>query len=136
MAAMGIATALGLGLSMTLGGVVASWWDHRYPAGTAPGGFSGWQFAFLVASIPGFILSLLILRLKEPVRGGVDGILTPPDPAPFRASGAVLAAVTPGANWFSLWTSPRGGRAVDVQHRQPGGHCRGLLRHDQVDAGL
>jgi MFS family permease len=108
MAAMGIATALGLGLSMTLGGVVASWWDHRYPAGTAPGGFSGWQFAFLVASIPGFILSLLILRLKEPVRGGVDGILTPPDPAPFRSSGAVLAAVTPGANWFSLWTRRAG----------------------------
>ncbi|MBO9580548.1 MAG: MFS transporter [Sphingobium sp.] len=104
MAAMGIATALGLGLSMTLGGVVASWWDHRYPAGSAPGGFSGWQFAFLVAAIPGFILSLLILRLKEPVRGGVDGIPTPADPAPFKASGAVLAAVTPGANWFSLWS--------------------------------
>jgi MFS family permease len=108
MAAMGIATALGLGLSMTLGGVVASWWDHRYPAGTAPGGFSGWQFAFLVASIPGFILSFLILRMKEPVRGGVDGILTPSDPAPFRASGAVLAAVTPGANWVSLWTRRAG----------------------------
>lgn len=104
MAAMGIATALGLGLSMTLGGVVASWWDHRYAPGTAPGGFSGWQFAFLVASIPGFILALLILRLKEPVRGGVDGIATPADPAPFKASGAVLAAVTPGANWFSLWS--------------------------------
>ena len=108
MAAMGIATALGLGLSMTLGGVVASWWDHAYPKGTAPGGFSGWQFAFLVAAVPGFVLGLLILRLKEPVRGGVDGIATPVDPAPFRASGAVLAAVTPGANWFSLWSRRAG----------------------------
>lgn len=108
MAAMGIATALGLGLSMTLGGVVASWWDHAYPKGTAPGGFSGWQFAFLVAAIPGFILSFLIYRLKEPVRGGVDGIPTPADPAPFKASGAVLAAVTPGANWFSLWSRKAG----------------------------
>jgi len=104
MAAMGIATALGLGLSMTLGGLVASWWDQRFPAGTGPMGFSGWQFAFLVAAIPGFVLAFLIYRLKEPVRGGVDGIATPPDPAPFRASGAVLAAVTPGANWYSLWS--------------------------------
>ena len=110
MAAMGIATALGLGLSMTLGGVVASWWDHRFPAGSAPGGFSGWQFAFLVAAVPGLILAALILGLKEPVRGGVDGIATPPDPAPFRASGAVLAAVTPGANWFSLWSRRAGGK--------------------------
>ncbi len=110
MAAMGIATALGLGLSMTLGGVVASWWDHRFPVGTAPGGFSGWQFAFLVASIPGFVLAILIWRLREPVRGGVDGIVSPPDPAPFRASAAVLAAVTPGANWFSLWTRKAGAK--------------------------
>lgn len=109
MAAMGIATALGLGLSMTLGGIVASWWDATYPKGTAPGGFSGWQFAFLVASIPGFLLAILIWRLKEPVRGGVDGIVSPPDPAPFKASAATLAAVTPGANWFSLWTRRAGG---------------------------
>ena len=108
MAAMAIATALGLGFSMTLGGLVASWWDHAYPKGTAPGGFSGWQFAFLVASIPGFILAFLISRLKEPVRGGVDGIATPVDPAPFKASAATLAAVTPGANWFSLWSRKAG----------------------------
>ena len=108
MAAMGIATALGLGLSMTLGGLVATWWDGRFPAGSGPMGFSGWQFAFLVAAIPGFILAFLIYRLKEPARGAIDGIATPPDPAPFRASGAVLAAVTPGANWFSLWTRGAG----------------------------
>ncbi len=33
MAAMGIATALGLGLSMALGGFVAQWWDEAYAAG-------------------------------------------------------------------------------------------------------
>ncbi len=103
MAAMGIATALGLGLSITLGGLVSSWWDARFAAGEAPFGFRGWQFAFLVAALPGFILAFLIYRMREPVRGGVDGIATPPDPAPFRASAAVLGAVTPGANWFTLW---------------------------------
>jgi MFS family permease len=109
MAAIGIATALGLGLSMTLGGLVATWWDDAFPKGTAPGGFSGWQFAFLVASLPGFILAVLIYRLKEPVRGAIDGIATPKDPAPFRASAATLAAVTPGANWFSLWSRKASG---------------------------
>jgi MFS family permease len=102
MAAMGIATALGLGLSMTLGGVVAGWWDSHFPG--RPGGFSGWQFAFLVAALPGLLLAWAIGRLREPVRGGVDGIASPEDPHPFRASGAVLASVTPGINWVSLWS--------------------------------
>ncbi len=52
----------------------------------------------------GLVLAYLIYHLKEPARGGVDGIVSPPDPAPFRASGAMLAAVTPCANWFSLWS--------------------------------
>jgi MFS family permease len=102
MAALGIATALGLGLSMTLGGVVAGWFDTRFPQGAA--GFSGWQFAFLVAAAPGLLLAWLIARLPEPVRGGVDGIRSPEDPHPFKASGAVLASVTPGINWLSLWS--------------------------------
>lgn len=100
MAAMGITTSLGLGLSMALGGVVAGWWEAHFP--NHPAGFSGWQFAFLVASLPGLLLAWLILRLPEPVRGGVDGIASPPDPAPFKASGAVLASVTPVINWASL----------------------------------
>jgi MFS family permease len=108
MAALGIATALGLGLSMTLGGVVAQWFDTRYPAGAA--GFTGWQFAFLVASLPGFVLAYAIYRLKEPTRGKMDGIISPPDPHPFKASAAVLGAVTPGANWFYLWHRKAGAR--------------------------
>lgn len=103
MAGLGVGLALGLGLSMALGGVVASWWDGRYPGESAPFGFSGWQIAFLVAATPGFPLAWLIWRLKEPVRGQMDGITTPKDPAPFRASAAVLGSVTPGPSWFFLW---------------------------------
>ena len=110
MAAMGIATAIGLGLSMTLGGIVAQWWDLRYAEGSAPLGFSGWQFAFLVASLPGLILAYLIYRMREPTRGGMDGIVSREDPHPFKASAAVLGAVTPGANWFSLWSRKAGAR--------------------------
>lgn len=103
MAGLGVGLALGLGLSMALGGIVAGEWDAAYPGETAPFGFSGWQIAFLVAATPGFLLAYLIYRLKEPVRGGMDGITTPEDPAPFRASAAVLGSVTPGSSWFFLW---------------------------------
>src|SRR5690606_28233447 len=63
MAALGIAVAIGLGMSMALGGIVAQWWDLRYAGGGAPLGFSGWQFAFLVAALPGFPLGWLIWRM-------------------------------------------------------------------------
>ncbi|MEO7550292.1 MAG: MFS transporter [Croceibacterium sp.] len=108
MAAMGVATALGLGLSMTLGGVVAGWWDARFPGGAF--GFSGWQAAFIIAALPGLLLAWLIYRLPEPVRGGVDGIASPPDPHPFKASAEVLGAVTPGTNWYYLWRRDAGAR--------------------------
>jgi MFS family permease len=111
MAAMGIAVALGLGLSMALGGVMAQWWDTRYAAGGAPLGFSGWQFAFLVAATPGFPLAWLIYRMREPRRGTFDRVAAPQVEAhPFRASAAVLGAVTPGANWFMLWHRKAGAR--------------------------
>lgn len=110
MAAMGIATALGLGLSMALGGFVAQWWDERIAAGGSAFGFAGWQFAFIIAALPGIVLAWALFRMKEPLRGGMDGIVTREDPHPFKASAAVLGAVTPGANWFMLWHRKAGRR--------------------------
>jgi len=110
MAVMGVAVALGLGLSFILGGIVAQWWDRLYPDGGAPLGFSGWQFAFLAAAVPGLPLAWLIWRMKEPVRGAMDGISAKPDPAPFKASANVLGAVTPGTNWYYLWRRGAGSR--------------------------
>ncbi len=110
MGGLGVGLALGLGLSMALGGIVAEWWDLRYADGGAPLGFSGWQFAFLVASLPGFPLAWLIYKLREPERGEMDGITSKKDPAPFKASAGVLGAVTPGSNWFFLWRRDAGSR--------------------------
>ena len=93
---------------MALGGFVAQWWEQRYAAGSAPLGFAGWQVAFLVAALPGVLLAWALLRMKEPVRGLMDGIPAREDPHPFKASAAVLGAVTPGANWFSLWSRGAG----------------------------
>jgi MFS family permease len=98
MAVMASAIATGIGGSLILGGLAAAWWTRSHPAAA----LKGWQFAFLVAAAPGFLLATALLFLREPVRGAMDGIETPPDPAPFAASGQVLASVTPGLNWLSL----------------------------------
>lgn len=92
MAVMASAIALGLGGSLILGGLAANWWDTAYPGAA----LKGWQFAFLVAAAPGFVLAAFLWTLPEPERGVMDGIATPPDPRPFAASLEMLGAVTPG----------------------------------------
>jgi MFS family permease len=98
MAVLASAIALGIGGSLILGGVAAGWWDAAHPGSS----LKGWQFAFFVAAAPGFVLAAFVWFLKEPERGAMDGIPTPPDPAPFRASAQVLGSVLPGFNWLSL----------------------------------
>jgi MFS family permease len=107
MAVLAAGIALGLGGSSMLGGYAADWWNQANPGSS----LRGWQFAFLVAAAPGFILAFLLWRLREPERGVLDGIPTSPDPAPFRASAAVLGSVTPGFNWMSLY-----GRNAPARH--------------------
>jgi MFS family permease len=101
MAVIASAIALGIGGSLALGGIAAGWWDEL-AKGRAPIALHGWQFALMVAALPGFALALLMWRLREPVRGAMDGIDTAPDPHPFLASGAVLAAVLPGPHWLAM----------------------------------
>jgi MFS transporter, Spinster family, sphingosine-1-phosphate transporter len=98
MAVFASAIALGIGGSLLLGGIAAGWWDGAH-AGSS---LKGWQFAFLVASAPGFVLAAFLWFLPEPERGAMDGIPTAHDPAPFRASAQVLRSVLPGLNWISL----------------------------------
>lgn len=98
MAMLASAIALGIGGSLILGGVAADWWATTYPDSA----IRGWQFAFFVAALPGLLLAAAMATLREPERGVMDGIPTPPDPAPFTASRNVLAAVVPGFNWLAL----------------------------------
>jgi MFS family permease len=101
-AVIAAAIALGLGGSLVLGGVAADWWDTLFMGVSAPLSLKGWQFAFLIAALPGFVLAVMLWRMPEPKRGQLDGIESPPDPHPFVASLAVLVSVTPVCNWFSL----------------------------------
>ncbi|WP_246027475.1 MFS transporter [Novosphingobium umbonatum] len=101
MAVLAAAIAIGLGLSSVLGGMAADWWDGRFP-GAAPFALKGWQFAFILAALPGLPLALLLWRLREPERGAADGIPTVPEARPFAAAWAVLGAVLPVSNWWLM----------------------------------
>ena len=102
MAWMAAAVSLGLGGALVLGGLTAGAWDDAWPHGGAPLGLKGWQAAFLVASIPGLVLGVLLMRLPEPARGAADGHVPPPDPAPFLAAWRTLYAILPLGCWFAL----------------------------------
>src|SRR5450432_988509 len=69
MAVIAAAIAVGLGGSSVLGAVAADWWDNLRMGSSAPLGLKGWQFAFLIASLPGFVLAVMLWRMPEPKRG-------------------------------------------------------------------
>jgi MFS family permease len=85
---------IGAGISLLIGALVVERWNAAYPGG-GPLGLVGWQAAFLVVGIPGMILALIVLTLHEPERGAIDGIVTPPNPQPFKGFFEELFAVIP-----------------------------------------
>jgi MFS family permease len=85
---------LGGGVSLLIGALVVENWNRAYPDG-GPLGLAGWQAAFLAVGLPGLLLALWVLTLREPVRGAIDGIPTPEDPAPFKGFVNELLQVIP-----------------------------------------
>jgi MFS family permease len=64
---------VGAGLSLPLGGWVAHTWSNAYAHASAPFGLAGWQAAFLAVGLPGLLLALWVLSLREPARGLAEG---------------------------------------------------------------
>lgn len=105
--AMGIYFAgvpIGLGASLSLGGVVVDAWNAWFPDGNAPLGLAGWQAAFLAASIPGFLLAIWVATLREPIRGIADGVIQAKELKPFAKAWGELTAVLPPLNFLYLAT--------------------------------
>lgn len=88
---------IGGALSLPIGGLVLSRWNIAYPnVAEAPLGLGGWQAAFLVVGLPGLLLALWVLSLKEPQRGASDGLPQPiVRPNAWRDFGRELAAILP-----------------------------------------
>ena len=85
---------LGGGISLAIGGAIVENWNAAYPDGGALG-LAGWQVAFMAVGLPGIMLALWVFTLKEPVRGLIDGLPTPPAKEPFRGFRQELFAVIP-----------------------------------------
>ena len=65
--------SIGAGIGLFLGGAILGAWSNAWPdPSMAPFGLKGWQAAFMVVGLPGVFLSLLIWKLKEPVRGQAE----------------------------------------------------------------
>lgn len=89
---------LGAGLGLGVGGLVVGRWDAAFGA-APPLGLRGWQVAFFVVGIPGLLLSLVVRRLPEPLRGQAGGIAS----RPLAALLLELRAVLPPLTLLHLW---------------------------------
>ncbi|HEY0113516.1 MAG TPA: MFS transporter [Allosphingosinicella sp.] len=88
---------IGGALSLPIGGLVVTRWTAAYPdPAAAPLGLAGWQAAFLAVGLPGLLLALWVLTLREPQRGASDGLPQPVvRPNAWRDFGRELVAILP-----------------------------------------
>lgn len=100
---------IGGGVSLAIGGLIVDRWNEHYPDGGLLG-LAGWQVAFIAVGLPGLLLAIWVLTLKEPVRGAIDGLETPEDPHPFRGFVQELYTVIPGFTFFGA--AARGSKAL------------------------
>src|SRR5262249_17598829 len=99
---------VGVGLSLSLGGWISHTWSRSFPAGAAPFGLAGWQAAFLAVGLPGLVLGLWVLSLREPARGSSDGQHLPAAAeGTWRTFAQELAAILPPLTFLSLARFPR-----------------------------
>ncbi len=103
---------VGGGLGIFLGGMILDSWKAAWPdPSMAPFGLKGWQASFMIVGLPGLIMALWALSLREPVRGQGDGIVTREAAQPLKEVVAVFLSMVPVAN---LWPLARSGGAVAV----------------------
>jgi MFS family permease len=91
---------IGGGVSLAIGGLIVDGWNTSFPGGDPVFGLAGWQAAFVAVGLPGLLLALWVATLREPLRGAIDGIPTPEDPAPFRGFVRELYTIIPGFTFF------------------------------------
>jgi MFS family permease len=93
---------LGGGVSLLIGAKIGASWNLAYPHG-GPLGLVGWQAAFLAVGIPGILVALWVSFLREPVRGAMDGVISPSSPNPFSDFVSDLSSIVPPFTLYGAW---------------------------------
>ncbi|MEL7445929.1 MAG: MFS transporter [Pseudomonadota bacterium] len=104
---------IGGGISLAIGGLIVDQWNTAFPDG-GPLGLAGWQAAFIAVGVPGLLLALWVITLREPVRGAIDGIPTPEDPHPFRGFVRELYTVIPPFTFIGAAARGAGALAINI----------------------
>jgi MFS family permease len=99
---------IGGALSLPIGGLVVGRWNASWPdPALAPLGLAGWQAAFISVGLPGLLLALWVLTLREPLRGASDGMPQPVvKPNAWRDFGRELFAILPPLTLFNVARIP------------------------------
>jgi MFS family permease len=97
---------VGAGASLAIGGSIVSWWEHTYGKGmSAPFGLSSWQASFIGVGVPGILFALIVLlTIREPMRGRLDAVPPKKDPHPFAHALRDLGSMVPPWSWMHLAT--------------------------------
>jgi MFS family permease len=106
---------IGAGLGLFIGGLIVDRWDAAFAGQTAPFGLRGWQVAFFAVGLPGILLALWVATLREPARGGSEGLeALNAHPHPFREFGRELLAVLPPLTIVNLLLLRAGARQIAI----------------------
>ena len=108
------ASQLGLGLSLVFSGLIFAWWTHMFPTGIGWFGLSAWRATFILAALPGLLFGMIILLLKEPVRGQIDGVPAAPVAHPFRLAGREFLPLLPIVNILDAARTQKGRKDVPL----------------------
>lgn len=93
---------IGGGVSLLIGAKIGQTWNAAFPGG-GPLGLVGWQAAFIAVGVPGLLMALWVLSLREPVRGAMDGVASPACPTPFANFLTDLSTIVPPFTLYGAW---------------------------------
>ena len=107
---------IGGGIGIFLGGWIADSWNAAHPISElAPFGFAGWQIAFISVGLPGLIVALLVLTIKEPLRGHTEDVEIKKVDKPFKEAGKMLAGIIPFASVINLYKDGSDNKEIYLQ---------------------
>ena len=107
---------IGGGIGIFLGGWIADSWNNAYPLRElAPFDLAGWQVAFISVGLPGLIVALLVLSIKEPQRGHTEEIAIKKVDKPFKEAGILLAGIIPIVSIINLIKNKSASKEIYIQ---------------------